>query len=297
MAITATRTRGLQGTLTLGDGTLSISAEVPYLITGATAGASLLDVLGATGLPAIGSLGQGGYVVGASADQWTDAQASGSGAWGVVRIQYGPWPGNTDPDQQDPNPLNRPASVRWGTAETSEAVDEDEDGKAPVNTLGDPIDPPPEESVHRPTITIQRFVEPDNALRLAIADYVNHVNSGAFWGKAQDVVLCRSIDEEERWEGQDEEGKPVHCVSQTIVFEIDEAKKWRRRSVNRGGRYKNGNGKIVVVTDENGVATGEVVLLNENGTRYVAGVNEPHFVELRTKPRANFSDLDLPNLS
>lgn len=293
MTITATRIRGMSGKI--GEG-LKTTAEVPYLITGAPAGSSLLSILSADGLPAYGSIGHGGYVIGARVEEWQDAKGDGSGAWGIVTVEYGPWPSkNGDPSQQDPNPLNRPASITWGTVESIEPLDEDQDGKAPVNTLGDPLDPRPEEPVVRLSITVRRYVDPSEALRTRIVEFVNHVNQGSFWGFPQDAVLCRAITEEEQWEGRDENGNPVHCVQQTIVFEVDEDRKWLRKGLNRGGRYKDEQGNIVAVKDDHGVATGEVVLLNEDGTRFVQGEDEPYYITLRTKARANFGDLDLPD--
>ena len=77
-----------------------------------------------------------------------------------------------DKDKQ-PNPLLRPAKVRWGSARYQKPIIKDADGQAIVNSAGDYFDPPPEIDTSRWTATIMKNVAAVPAWLLDYQDCLN----------------------------------------------------------------------------------------------------------------------------
>ncbi len=308
MALTATQQRGVRANKTVGEnGIETMTAEVPYLVAGVTA----LDVdsaiiLAATGLPAIGSAGHGGVCIGFSVEQPTEAVATS--AWKVV-ARYGAWPAGTsgDPSEHDPNPVNRSPIITRRVVERSEVLFQDfsEPPKAIVNTLGQPFDPGIEESKHRLSLSVQRYIGTVASLGNRIREYAGRVNLAAEGPFEARTLLCRDIQETTTFEGTNPEtGLPYKVVNQVITLEAD-PDEWVVEVLNRGTKHLEkiditGDYKAVTVMDDNGVATGEIVLLDDQSNiitwQEIANGMQPHFIPFVTRKTAPFGVLNLPNL-
>jgi hypothetical protein len=107
----------------------------------------------------------------------------------TVDIEYGP-PTKTD-EQQNPNPLLRPAVISYSFAKYQRACYNDINGKAIRNAANDWFDPCPEIDDSRPVVSITRN-EPIFNASLAIA-YQDAVNSDAFLGAQPGQVKVSGI--------------------------------------------------------------------------------------------------------
>lgn len=295
MTLTATQQRGIRSQKTISENGVEVmKAEVPYLVAGLTSLTQAAhEVTQATGLPAIGSSGHGAVCIGYRMEQPTEATASS--AWRVW-VQYGQWPAGSSstPESHDPNPVNRPASITRRVVERMEMIRKDVDDNPIINPVGDPFDPGIEESEYRLVITIQRYIAPANALRNAIRIYAGKVNDAAVGPFGVKELLVRDIIEVEERVGVDGNGDPFHVVNQTISLEAD-LDEWAQEVLAQGPNIKDADGNIVVVTDDRGVATGEIVLLAQDGTRLAVG-QPPHFMRFNTKKTVHFGALNLPAL-
>ena len=299
MTLTATQVRGVTGAVSITDkGTLQYTAEVPYIVGGVTSlTIGVHEVLAATGLPAVGSKGHGGYCLGYRTEQPKDATANS--AW-TVTAQFGKWPdvsGMGEPEIIPGDPTLRPPVVTRRLIEREETVDHDADGKPIVNTAGDPFDPGLTDSKYRLAITVQRFVLPTDALGDNMKLYAGKVNNDAV-GTYQPGELCiRDIQEVITYEGIDEEGSPYRVVDQTISLEAD-PDQWITEVLNRGPRHYEdvgGTTYLVAVKDDYGVTTGENVLLDQQGYKLATGA-QPHYVPFQLKEPTAFAPLNLGSL-
>jgi len=80
-------------------------------------------------------------------------------------------------NQQEENPLNRPAQIEIQTASYKRAIWQDIDGKGVLNSAGDYFDPPVEVDVAYWTFTVKKNVAD---VPTYILDYENAVNNAAF---------------------------------------------------------------------------------------------------------------------
>jgi hypothetical protein len=76
-------------------------------------------------------------------------------------------------DDDDENPLDRRAKIRWSTVKYQKAVEKDRDGEAILNSAGDYFDPPPLKDVSRWTATVSKHLP---AVPTAILDYADKLN-------------------------------------------------------------------------------------------------------------------------
>jgi len=317
MALTAIQCRGVKAQKTIDEkGVEHMTAEVPYRISGVDSlTISAADVLEAAGLPSLGSAGHGGYCIGFRAEQPEEATATTS--WRVT-VQYGQWPVDSpeDPEDHDPDPTQRPASITRRLVEREEVLFEDysDPPKAIVNTLGEPFDPGVMASKYRLAITIQRYVGTGVALGNDIRLYGGKTNANAVQPFGAGELLCRDISEVTTREGLNPDtGLPYLVVSQTIVLEADPGQ-WVEEVLNRGTRRFPSLSDMAaqgispgdlppnptLPTDGYGVPTGEIVLLDQNNREITwkdiqAGA-QPHFIPFRKHWRMDFGGLLLPNL-
>lgn len=75
--------------------------------------------------------------------------------------------------QQSPNPLARAPQVRWASQQYAKAIHKDLDGKALVNSAGDPFDPPVEVDRSRWVVTISKNVSSVPPVILTYSDSIN----------------------------------------------------------------------------------------------------------------------------
>lgn len=92
-----------------------------------------------------------------------------------VTVTYAYEPG--DEEEEDDNPLARPALIRWTAAQYTKPVIKDRNGNAVVNSAGDYFDPPPEIEDVRWQVTAQVNWA---TVPSSILGYAGRVNSAAF---------------------------------------------------------------------------------------------------------------------
>lgn len=79
--------------------------------------------------------------------------------WWKAVVKYSTAPlTQREKEKQEPNPLNRPAKIRWDSQDEQQALFCDEDGNAMVNSAGDYYDPSPIRVVGNWTVTIEKNV-------------------------------------------------------------------------------------------------------------------------------------------
>jgi hypothetical protein len=151
-----------------------------------------LDVIAAPGIPRRGDV----YATGDSTDlgsivkEISAEQDSDNPRVWIVRVEYGP-PANEREQDQEPNPLLRPAVLSWGFAKSSRVAWRDSKGKPVVNSAGEFFDPPVECDDSRPVLTISRNERSFNPA-LAIS-YQDSVNADSFLGFRPGVVKVAGI--------------------------------------------------------------------------------------------------------
>jgi len=99
-------------------------------------------------------------------------------------------------DQPDDDPLLEEREVSWASATVSAVAAKDRDGKAILNSAGDPFDPPIEVERPHAKLTVARN-EASFSGTTAIA-YIQKVNSTQFSGGAPGTVLCMDINANEQ---------------------------------------------------------------------------------------------------
>lgn len=117
----------------------------------------------------------------------------------IVTYKAVPPPGGGDEDDDSETPPTHFAimqDVNWGSENTQEEAIKDKDGNAVVNSAGDKFDPPLAFTIPILVLNISRNEPRTGGQAFAaskITTYVNFVNDSAFWGFAQDKVLCTGI--------------------------------------------------------------------------------------------------------
>lgn len=96
----------------------------------------------------------------------------------IVTANYGAPSG--DQDQQNENPLLRPAVLTWGFVQAQKAMYKDLDNRPIANSAHEYFDPPPEVDDSRPVLTVSRN-EPSFNPAIAI-QYQDAINSDGFLG-------------------------------------------------------------------------------------------------------------------
>lgn len=153
-----------------------------------------IQVREATGIPRLGdayltsSEGDAGAVV-----KKVDPQPTDNPKLWHVRVEY-----DSSVEEEEENPLNRPAVLSWGSAQFQRVAWKDIDGNAILNSAGQYFDPPPEVDDSRPTLTVTRNEASFNpALKI---DYEDAVNTDPFMGFAVGQAKVASINANSQFE-------------------------------------------------------------------------------------------------
>ena len=221
--------------------------------------------------------------------------AKGGAVWEVITHYDSEFSDSPDehPDQDVPNPLDRPTIFTWGGAIYTESQDQDLDGLAYVNTagafvgdqrMGDPFDPAPLVEVVHGIITATRNVAVFNEARAEY--YRNKVNSDTWRGHKKDTAKVAVYGAQ----GPLFENN-VEFYSETIEIHTNPSKWIPWSALNRGPRVLEG-GEPTHPPDKDGVKSTVQVKIAEDGTLLADGA-APWFIDFRQYERAPFSALDL----
>jgi hypothetical protein len=214
-----------------------------------------------------------------------------------------------NPSQTEENPLNRKAEIEWDTASSIDAIDATADGKAIVNSVQEPFDPPITDEFDDPVARLSW-----NRASLNVGyflSFANKVNSDNYLGAKPGQALFRrpravyvqeqiTINDQvqtfEYWQLNAEihfrEGLPPDNDTG------GPARAWYRRVLNQGKRQKvgvdgDGNPIYAPIADEDGNVLDEPVLLAADGTLLPDG-DPPVWLEFQTKHTRAFSTLQIP---
>lgn len=224
-------------------------------------------------------------------------QEEGDSLGWIVTAEYGPystlWAGG-GPAQ---NPLLQPIDVSWSERDQEVVADMDVDGKAIVNTAGDPYDPPIMDDDPRQVITIVRNEAMLNLPLLQL--YRKAVNSDVFAGYNPLMVRVVSI-------------LPKSVFHQDIgwyyqvTYEFEALPPWsqyaglygwRRTVLNQGLRSINSTtGNLQHVTI-NGIPVTEPVLLDKNGYYKQNNPNVPYYNVYQLRPELPFAAFNFDPLA
>lgn len=175
----------------------------------------------------------------------------------------------------------------------------DLDGKAFVNTVGDAYDPPPPMyKVHRIlAIELDRIGWDEQVA----SDYQNHINSNPITVDQKTYPpksgLLTTFHGTQKFAG---DGQPYWTALIEIEFkpdlwdpfqEVNRGPRCRKRDWGGGGGTL--NAPVVLVHDDNGVLTGRIELLDENGFLLKKG-DEPFLIDWRIYEAKDFTPLNLP---
>lgn len=154
-------------------------------------------------------------------------------------------------EQQYPNPLNRPARIRWNSAKYNKPCIYDTDGNLILNSAGDPYDPPPEIDQSRWTATIQKNVA---AVPQVIIDYTDAINESPFTiqgvsvgPKVAKIMSIEISDSQFAQAGGDE----IEYVTFTYALEF-RPETWQLKLLDQGYRQKDPNDstKRIAIKDD-----------------------------------------------
>lgn len=149
-----------------------------------------LTVRLASGVPRVRDV----YAVGTSIDfgaqvESVDAtEKDGPFVWQVT-VEYSSQ--QSEPGQEQENPLDRPAKFNWGRAGDNKVLDKDLDGTACASSSGEPFDPAITRKASSITLVIERNRSTYDPLQ-SLA-YQDAINSDYFLGFPPGTVQCGSI--------------------------------------------------------------------------------------------------------
>lgn len=245
---------------------------------------------GFSGFGGVGAYTATEYDGGAFANEFNaEPDGADDGKSWLVTVGYGPF----DPQQFPENPLLKPLEIEGGFNPYEEVVDEDQTGKAVVNSASDPFDPPITEEDPRQVLTIVRN-EPSFDWATAY-QYRNAVSSDEFWGAAPGQAKVVRISAKRAWDqylaaNSITPGGFFWIVTYEFEFNI---KGWHRFVLDQGMRkLSGGNQSLIVLLD--GTSVTSPVLLDGNGGVLAASA-EPVFLEFITKPELPFAIFNLEN--
>jgi hypothetical protein len=238
------------------------------------------DVSGTSGVPQIGDIYL--YDFQAQCSRKNATYVDGN-VW-EVEVEFStPDPGNGGPDQQDPNPLNRPAEIDWGDNRITVVSEKDHNGDAYVNSAGDPFQNPPQTELFLPTLTHTR-----NEATFSAADqwfYLGTVNLDNFMGVGEGYARCVGY----RGRRQYLAGFGYYWQV-TRVFEFNENQWSPMKILDKGYRYLLDGSKKLAST--NGVFHDKEILLDGSGGKLADDV-DPVFLEFQPFWGAMFGPLNI----
>jgi hypothetical protein len=202
--------------------------------------------------------------------------------------------------QEAPNPLSRDAEITWQTTQYQEAAIVDLDGKAFVNSAGDPFDPPVEYQRSRWVMSVTKNL---TNVPEWLPDYENAVNSDTFSieGASFEAYTLRlsgmSISPVKR----EKIAAGIEYFYRVVSFRIEHNRdKWHPLKIlDQGFRYVSGNERRPILED-NTVATSRPIttpaLLDGLGTRLVnPSPTTAKYIERKVYPLKPFNGY-LPTL-
>ncbi len=249
------------------------AAEV-WTVRGATSSDTRYTVVNCANLPNIGDEDSEGVFCASRSARETDDPA----VWKVdVRyssvVQGGLTPGYWTIEI----PTERPPHYAWrtihydGVIHSATTTPGGETRVPAVNSAGDPFVPQLTEDLPRIGLIATRFEA--NFDPLIIPYYSDRVASDSFKGFPAFAARCVEINADPHYENG------VACHRVVYQFEFDYHYFWAQRPIDAGGRALDENNVLKVVSDENEVSHGGVVLLD--GTGHVLPRNQQaNFVTL-----------------
>lgn len=192
-----------------------------------------------------------------------------------------------DTEPQETEPWNLDPEWSWSCEQQEEpllydAVTED----AILNSAGEPL-PPISRQIAIPVLTIKRAEASFSGS--TILDYVNHVNSGTFWGAPAYTALMADISATQA----NHEGVGYWEVTYQIKFNLLVTAGWRARLLDHGTYYWSGAARGVGRKVPFGDDAFQQVLGNLDGNGYRNDTTTPEFVVYNRYETADFSTLSL----
>ena len=220
-----------------------------------------VELLTATGLPAVGSLFPGTFAACKTIGPITRIGP----IYSMVAVSY---EGEVGPDITD-SPLNQPPIYKWTDTTSNEAIDQDWDGNPICTVLGETIE----------GVTMDLADQSLNITRnyALFSPWITHnyrhaTNSDPFANYAPGTARLIAFSAD----SVSNEGFPYWVVNATIQFRFPynttAAKAWYARTRHEGYYVKVG-GKVVRATDDNKEPTTKPVLLKADGTRELNPAN------------------------
>jgi hypothetical protein len=192
--------------------------------------------------------------------------------------------------QEDENPLNRPAKISFSSEARKIAAQEDVNGKAMLNTAGDPFDPPIEVTEYNLILEVEKNLPVFDPT--VIVNYEGRVNENAFMGFERNRVLCKHISAS----SQEENGISFWAVKVTFAFHRED---WSQPVLSQGTNQITAAAEKVSITDpKTKQAYTKPVPLDVNGrhitrAELLSGAKKPYFVPFQFHPFADFTALNL----
>jgi hypothetical protein len=175
----------------------------------------------------------------------------------LVTVSYS---NHTDqPELGNPNPLLRPAEIKWSFAQFQRIADIDQFNNPVVNSAGEPFDPPLEKDDSRPVLVITR---PEAGIDPGLFyQYRDAINSDPFFGAPAGTAKVQSIEATRRFENN----FYFWDVTYTIHFRPDG---WDLNVLDQGYNALDANGQPTVrILDKYGQALAKPALLNGLGQK------------------------------
>lgn len=183
-----------------------------------------------------------------------------------AELLYSSEPINQEREEREsqPNPLLRPARRVWRTTQYRQAVEQDRDGKAVLNSAGDLPDPPPEKDASYWSVTIRKNVAVVPAF---LVEYDNPINKSSITiGGLEVLALKGKLQDINIGEEQIENGYSFVELSYTIQFR---KQGWKGSFPDNGLREKDPSDetKRIHILDDNEEPVTSPVLLDGAGSR------------------------------
>lgn len=210
-----------------------------------------------------------------------------------VYVSYGSTTSNKNEDEPPTHPLAEPPIIRWFAVRSEDETDEDVDGNAHLNTVGDPLGPIPVEIIDL-GLHVHRNLAANSPL--LISTYTGAVNSDKFGPFPAGTARVMDVQIEEKYEEE-----YVYYPTDIEIhirrgIKTTDAHAWWVRRRNEGFYYYWDvmNKKKRRATDDSGAPTTNPVLLNEDGSLVDVKNGDPaHWLEFQQHPAKPFSVLNI----
>ena len=204
----------------------------------------------------------------------------------IITCGYGWYDALTAGGGKEQNPLAMPIEVSWSLRDHEAVLEVDQNGKAVLNTAGDPFDPPVTIDDPRLVMTVVRN-EPIFTL-FYVLRYRNAINSDPFAGF--DPFYSKVLNVQSRSQFHQEVG---WYYQTTYEFEFispkvnETGQGFRKLVLNQGMRQMSASGKPVHILLK-GVPVNAPMLLDNNG-KLLAPNATPVFLDFSAYPELPFS--------